>query len=224
MDGNGRWARARNLPNTEGHKAGIQPLREVIQSCGELNIPVLTVFAFSSENWQRPEEEVSTLMSLFIESLTNEIDELHEKSVQLRVIGGRDKFSEQLRERMEYCEHLTQDNTRLVLTIAVDYGGRWDIVQSAKKMASSLLAGEINIADIDESIFAKGISNSDLPDPDLCIRTGGDYRISNFLLWQFAYTEIIVNPCLWPEYNSERFREDLSTYAERERRFGKSGV
>jgi undecaprenyl diphosphate synthase len=223
MDGNGRWARARNLPNSEGHKAGIDPLRSVIETCGELAIPALTVFAFSSENWQRPEKEVSALMNLFVESLTREIDELNEKSVQLRVIGRRNQFKPELLERMAYCENLTKDNKRLVLTIAVDYGGRWDIAQATQKIAQQCLNGEITPDQINEQSLGGFISNADLPEPDLCIRTGGESRISNFLLWQFAYTELLVNEILWPDYGREVFIKDLKEYAERERRFGQSG-
>lgn len=223
MDGNGRWARARNLANSEGHKAGILPLRAIIEKCGELGIPALTVFAFSSENWQRPDDEVSALMSLFVECLTREIDNLHEKSVQLRVIGGREKFSQNLQERMRYCEQLTANNTRLVFTIAVDYGGRWDITQAAKHLAAKVALGELLVEDIDEQMLDQYMCNADLVEPDICIRTGGEYRISNFLLWQFAYTEFIVNDCLWPDYSLDKFSQDLQRYTQRERRFGQSG-
>lgn len=223
MDGNGRWARARNLPNSEGHKAGILPLRLIIEKCGELGIPALTVFAFSSENWQRPDDEVNSLMSLFVECLTREIDDLHQKSVQLRVIGGREKFSADLKERMAYCEQLTANNKRLVFTIAVDYGGRWDIAQASKHVAQLAVSGNLLVEDIDEFLLDKYMSNADLPEPDICIRTGGEYRISNFLLWQFAYTEFIVNDCLWPDYSVDKFSEDLQRFTKRERRFGQSG-
>jgi len=223
MDGNGRWARARNLPNSEGNKAGILPLRLIIERCGELGIPALTVFAFSSENWQRPDDEVNALMSLFVECLTREIDDLHAKSVQLRVIGGRDKFSPDLKERMAYWERLTENNSRLVFTIAVDYGGRWDITQAAKNLAQSVAEGKLAVEDINESMLGNNMMNSDLPEPDICIRTGGEYRISNFLLWQFAYTEFIVNECLWPDYSLDKFTHDLKRFTERDRRFGQSG-
>lgn len=223
MDGNGRWARARNLMNSDGHKAGIEPLRGIIEACAELGISALTVFAFSSENWQRPEQEVNALMSLFVESLAQEIDELNEKSVALRVIGRRDQFQPELIERMNYCENITKKNKRLILTIAVDYGGRWDIVEAAKSLASKCLEDKLQLSDINEQLFSETVCNGDLPDPDLCIRTGGEYRISNFLLWQFAYTELLVNDCLWPDYSRERFIEDLAVFSERERRFGQSG-
>lgn len=223
MDGNGRWARARNLSNSEGHRAGIEPLRGIIEACAELGVSALTVFAFSSENWQRPDQEVKALMNLFVESLTSEIDELHKKSVALRVIGRRDQFQTDLLERMRYCEQLTKQNERLTLTIAVDYGGRWDIVQAAKLIAERCVEGKLVPSEIDEPLFASLISNSDLPDPDLCIRTGGEYRISNFLLWQFAYTELLINECLWPDYTREKFVDDLKIFSDRERRFGQSG-
>jgi len=221
MDGNGRWARTRNLPTSEGHKAGILPLRLIIEKCGELGIPALTVFAFSSENWQRPDEEVNALMSLFVECLTREIDDLHAKSVQLRVIGGREKFSADLKERMAYCENLTANNTRLVFTIAVDYGGRWDITQATKVLAQEVADGKLSPDDINEDLLGQHMANSDITEPDLCIRTGGEYRISNFLLWQFAYTEFVVNDCLWPDYSLDKFMQDLTNYTERDRRFGK---
>lgn len=223
MDGNGRWARARNLPNSDGHRAGLAPLRSVIEYCGETDIPALTVFAFSSENWQRPDDEVSSLMSLFVESLTREIDDLHAKGVQLRLIGARDKFSADLLQRMDYCEQLTSSNSHLVFTIAIDYGGRWDIAKAAKALAHEVQLGKLNADDIDEDLLAKQICNADLAEPDICIRTGGEYRISNFLLWQFAYTEFIINDCLWPEYTREIFEQDLKAFTERERRFGQSG-
>ncbi len=223
MDGNGRWARARNLSNSEGHKAGIEPLRSVIECCGEIGIEALTVFAFSSENWARPDEEVSNLMSLFVESLTREIDELHEKSVQLRVIGRRDQFSSDLCERMAYCEDLTKNNSRLILTIAVDYGGRWDIAQAAQALAKEVKDGKLSPENVDEELLGTRISNADVPEPDICIRTGGEYRISNFLLWQFAYTEFIVSESLWPDYGRDVFIEDLKQFGNRERRFGQSG-
>ncbi len=223
MDGNGRWARARNLKNSDGHKAGIEPLRCIIETCAELGIPALTVFAFSSENWQRPEQEVQALMGLFIESLTREIQELNEKSVALRVIGRRDQFQPELVERMNYCEQLTRNNKRLTLTIAVDYGGRWDIVQAAKNVAQQCVDGKLKASEVTEELFSDLLCNADLPDPDLCIRTGGDYRISNFLLWQFAYTELLVNDCLWPDYTREKFLRDLEVFSDRERRFGQSG-
>lgn len=223
MDGNGRWARQRNLSNSHGHKAGIEPLRTVIGSCVELGVQALTAFAFSSENWKRPDDEVNTLMNLFLESLASEIDELHEKSVQLRLIGARDKFRPELLERIHYCQQLTQDNTKLVLSIAVDYGGRWDISEASKKLARDVISGDVDPDEIDEHVLGAYISNSDLPDPDLCIRTGGEYRISNFLLWQFAYTELLVNDVLWPDYTRELFIKDLQTFVERERRFGQSG-
>jgi undecaprenyl diphosphate synthase len=223
MDGNGRWARARNLSNSEGHKAGLGPLRSVIESCGELGIQALTVFAFSSENWKRPDQEVSSLMQLFMDSLENEIDELNQKQVQLRVIGSRRKFDSALKQQMSKCEALTESNNGLVFSIAVDYGGRWDIVEAAKSLAEDCVSGKLQVENISEEDFASRTNNADLPDPDLCIRTGGEYRISNFLLWQFAYTELLVNECLWPDYGKEKFLEDLNTFAERERRFGQSG-
>jgi undecaprenyl diphosphate synthase len=223
MDGNGRWARARNLSNSDGHRAGLAPLRSVIEYCGEVNIPALTVFAFSSENWQRPDDEVSALMNLFVESLTGEIDDLHEKGVQLRLIGARDKFTPELLKKMDYCEQLTASNSHLVFTIAIDYGGRWDIAQAAKSLAQKVQTGKLDADDINETLLAEHICNSDLPEPDICIRTGGEYRISNFLLWQFAYTEFVVNECLWPEYSREIFEQDLKVFTDRERRFGQSG-
>jgi len=223
MDGNGRWARQRNLSNSYGHKAGIEPLRTVLETCAELGIEALTAFAFSSENWKRPEEEVKGIMSLFLDALEKEIDELNKKAIQFRIIGARDKFSPELKKRMLYCEDLTKDNQRMVMTIAVDYGGRWDITEAARKLAADVKAGKLEPEDIDEALLSENVANSDLPDPDLCIRTGGESRISNFLLWQFAYTEIIVNDILWPDYSREIFLKDLEIFAERERRFGQSG-
>ncbi len=223
MDGNGRWARARQLSNSEGHRAGLAPLRAVIECCGELGIQALTVFAFSSENWKRPDQEVNALMQLFMDSLEKEIDELNAKQVQLRMIGSRVKFDAALQAQMRRCEALTQSNTGLVFSIAVDYGGRWDISEAAKKLAQDCVDGKLKPQHINEAALAEHICNADLPDPDVCIRTGGEHRISNFLLWQFAYTELLVNECLWPDYGREKFIEDLHHFAERERRFGQSG-
>jgi len=222
MDGNGRWARAQGLKNSAGHKAGIEPLRNIIALSAAKGIQALTVFAFSSENWQRPDDEVSTLMNIFVESLTNEIDELHAKSVQLRIIGKREQFEQDLIERMVYCEQLTSKNKGLIFTIAVDYGGRWDIVNASKRLAQQVVEGKLSAAEIDETVFSRYLCNHDLPDPDLCIRTGGEYRISNFLLWQFAYTEFVVSDCLWPDFDSAAYEQALQEYTQRDRRFGQS--
>ena len=222
MDGNGRWARSQGLKNSAGHKAGIEPLRSIIEFSALKGIKALTVFAFSSENWQRPDDEVSTLMNIFVQSLTKEIDELHAKSVQLRIIGKREQFEQGLIERIDYCEQLTSNNDGLIFTIAVDYGGRWDIVNATKSLAQEVAEGKLSVAEIDENVFSRHLCNSDVVDPDLCIRTGGEYRISNFLLWQFAYTEFVVSDCLWPDFDCSRYQQALLEYAQRDRRFGQS--
>ncbi len=220
MDGNGRWARARGLPRAAGHKAGIKPVRMTIEQCGQRGIEALTLFAFSSENWQRPTEEVSTLFGLFLDALDREIAELHEKSVRLRFIGDRERLSPALVSRMAAAEALTARNNGLKLQIAVSYGGRWDLVQATRALAERCLRGELASDAIDERALGESLALGDLPDPDLFIRTGGERRISNFLLWNLAYTELCFTECLWPEFDVAELESALASFARRERRFG----
>ena len=220
MDGNGRWAEARGLPRPAGHKEGVRPVRLVIEECTKRSIGALTLFAFSSENWRRPTTEVGTLMQLFLESMDREVDDLHKNKVRLRFIGERRQLSVKLQARMAASEELTAGNPGLRLQVAVSYGGRWDIVQAARKLAAAVANGSLAVADIDETRFARELSLGDVPDPDLFIRTGGDHRISNFLLWNLAYTELHVSETLWPDFDVPDFDAALASFAGRERRFG----
>jgi undecaprenyl diphosphate synthase len=220
MDGNGRWAEARGLPRHAGHKEGVRPVRMCIEECGRRGIGALTLFAFSSENWQRPTNEVGTLMQLFLESMEREVDDLHKNKVRLRFIGERRQLSVKLQARMAASEELTSGNPGLKLQVAVSYGGRWDILQAARKVAAAVASGALAVDDIDETRFARELSLGDVPDPDLFIRSGGDHRISNFLLWNLAYTELHVCETLWPDFEVPDFEAALAAFAGRERRFG----
>lgn len=222
MDGNNRWAKKRHLPGLAGHKAGVHSVRQTIEACVELGVDVLTLFAFSSENWKRPEKEVSGLMDLFLLSLDREVKKLHRHGIRLRIIGDRSRFSEKLQKRMSDAELLTQNNSRLILNVAANYGGRWDIVDAAKKITQSCLRGEINLEDIDEHSFNNMTSLADVPAPDLCIRTGGEQRISNFLIWQMAYTELYFCDCYWPDFGKADLQKAIDSYSNRQRRFGKT--
>ena len=220
MDGNGRWAEARGLPRHAGHKEGVRPVRMCIEECGRRGIGALTLFAFSSENWQRPTNEVGTLMQLFLESMEREVDDLHKNQVRLRFIGERRQLSVKLQARMAASEALTAGNPGLKLQVAVSYGGRWDILQAARKVAAAVASGALAVDEIDEARFARELSLGDVPDPDLFIRSGGDHRISNFLLWNLAYTELHVCETLWPDFEVPDFEAALASFAGRERRFG----
>jgi undecaprenyl diphosphate synthase len=223
MDGNGRWAAARGEPRHAGHKAGIGPVRMTIEECGRRGIPALTLFAFSSENWRRPAEEVTSLMGLFMDALDREVAELHKNRVRLRVIGDRKQLSIRLQSRIAAAEELTAKNDGLQLQLAVSYGGRWDIVQAAQSLARRCAEGSLSVSDIDEARFAEALQLASLPDPDLFIRTGGERRISNFLLWNLAYTELYFSDRLWPDFDLDEFNAALAYFAARERRFGLTG-
>jgi len=220
MDGNGRWAEARGLPRHAGHKEGVRPVRMCIEECSRRKIGALTVFAFSSENWRRPTVEVGSIMQLFLDSIDRELDELHRNGVRLRFIGDRQALSVRLQSRMAAGEQLTVANPGLKLQVAVSYGGRWDILQAARKLAAAAASGALRAEDIDEARFARELALGEVPDPDLFIRTGGDHRISNFLLWNLAYTEIHVSEVLWPDFDLAHFEAALAWFASRERRFG----
>ncbi|MEL1263897.1 polyprenyl diphosphate synthase [Pseudoxanthomonas putridarboris] len=220
MDGNGRWAERRRRPRAIGHRAGARAVNVCIDFCLERGIDALTLFAFSSENWGRPEEEVGALMKLFLGALDREVDELHRRGVRVRFIGERERFAADIHQRMQAAEALTAGNTRLHLNIAASYGGRQDIAQAARALAADALAGRLRVEDIDESALDARISLADLPAPDLFIRTGGDHRISNFLLWQLAYTELWFTDVLWPDLDADLLQRALDDYARRERRFG----
>jgi len=218
MDGNGRWAKRRLMPRVAGHRKGVEALRGVIRACAERGVSHLTVFAFSSENWRRPQEEVTLLMELFMRALENEVARLHENGIRFRVIGDLTGFSERIQTLISDAEALTRDNTRLTFTVAANYGGRWDIVQAVKRlMLSGAVAGSIN-----EATLAEQLSMADAPEPDLFIRTGGEQRISNFLLWQLAYTELYFTDALWPDFDAAALDAAIASYRTRERRFGRT--
>ena len=220
MDGNGRWAEARGQPRHAGHKEGVRPVRMCIEECARRGVGALTLFAFSSENWRRPTIEVSSLMQLFLDALDREVADLHKNKVRLRFIGDRHALSVKLQSRMAASEELTAGNDGLKLQVAVSYGGRWDIVQAARKLASQVASGVLKADAIDEERFAGELALGGIADPDLFIRTGGDHRISNFLLWNLAYTEIHVCDTLWPDFDVAQLEAALASFAGRERRFG----
>jgi len=220
MDGNGRWAEQRRRPRSFGHKAGVDATRKVVESCLKRGIPALTIFAFSSENWNRPRTEVKGLMNLFLRSLNREVDELHANGVCLRFIGQVSDFSEPLRTGMRQVEATTRDNKEMRLSIAVNYGGRWDIVNAARQLAEKAATGNLDPATIDEQGFGQHCCLADLPEPDLLIRTGGEMRISNFLLWQLAYTEFYFSKVLWPDFDDAELERAITAFRSRQRRFG----
>jgi undecaprenyl diphosphate synthase len=220
MDGNGRWARKRFLPRVAGHKAGVETVRTVIKRAMEKGIEVLTLFAFSRENWRRPPYEVSFLLDLFLHMLENEIQKLHEQGIQLRVIGDRYQFEDKLQVQINQAEQLTANNTKLKLIIAANYGGQWDITQAIKQIGLEIEAGRLTSQQVTADIVARFLSLGTLPSPDLFIRTSGEQRISNFLLWDLAYTELYFTEVFWPDFNEEEFDKALAFYANRERRFG----
>ncbi|AEL06535.1 di-trans,poly-cis-decaprenylcistransferase [Xanthomonas campestris pv. raphani] len=220
MDGNGRWAQRRRRPRVIGHRAGARAVNRTIDFCLDKGVSALTLFAFSSENWGRPQDEVDALMKLFLHALDREVEELQRRGVQVRFIGDRSRFTAPLRDRMAGAERITAANTRLVLSIAASYGGRQDIAMAARALAVEVAAGRLQPEQIDEALLASRVALADLPAPDLFIRTGGDTRISNFLLWQLAYTELWFTETLWPEFDAGVLQQALDDYAGRERRFG----
>jgi len=216
MDGNGRWAKKRFLPRVAGHKRGLDAVRDTVKACSELGVEFLTLFAFSTENWRRPEEEVSFLMELFFVALEREVERLHRNNIRLKVVGARERFSPAILARIDAAESLTAGNTGLTLTIAADYGGRWDVLQAVNGL---LAKGVTQIAEAD---IAANLSTAYAPEPDLFIRTGGEQRISNFLLWQLAYSELYFTDLLWPDFGREALTAALDSFAARERRFGRT--
>jgi len=223
MDGNGRWARARQKPRHAGHRAGVKSVRSTVEAAAAHGVECLTLFAFSSENWGRPEEEVSSLMSLFVEALRRQVAELHRNNVRLRFVGAREQLSPGLVKKIAAAEEKTRWNTGLLLNVAVAYGGRWDIVEAAKHLAKKVASGEMPVDEIDEAVFASVLQLSDCPEPDLLIRTGGEQRISNFLLWNLAYAELWFTDVLWPEFDKQQFEHALRYFAQKQRRFGQTG-
>ena len=223
MDGNGRWARSRGKARHAGHRAGVKAVRATVEAAAEKGVGYLTLFAFSSENWARPAEEVSSLMSLFVEALRREVAELHRNNVRLRFVGALDQLSGGLQKKIAEAESKTAGNSGLFLNVAVAFGGRWDIVNAARSLASSAAAGDIDVASIDDETFARGLQLADIPDPDLLIRTGGEQRISNFLLWNLAYAELWFTDVLWPDFDKAEFDRALVFFAGKQRRYGHTG-
>ena len=220
MDGNGRWARQRKLPRTVGHKEGVKATQEIIKSCGEAGVKYLTLFAFSSENWQRPRNEVSALMDLFLHSLKSEVNNLVENGICLKFFGDKHAFSKSLCEQIIHAEELTSKNDKLFLNIAANYGGKWDILQAIRKIINDVENGKIVSKDIDEGLLEKYLVTKNMPAPDLFIRTGGEMRISNFLLWQLAYTELFFTETLWPEFSRKELEDAFQNFRHRKRRYG----
>ena len=223
MDGNGRWARRRALPRHAGHRSGVGSVKKIVELAAERGVKYLTLFAFSSENWARPREEVSKLMGLFVEALQREVDELHRNNVRLEFIGAREQLQAGLIEKIAAAEVQTAGNTGLRLIVAVAYGGRWDIVRATQLLAGKVAAGELDVSDIDDEALAAQLQLANVPDPDLLIRTGGEQRISNFLMWNLAYAELYFCDTLWPDFGDRDFDEALAFYAVRQRRYGHTG-
>ncbi len=223
MDGNGRWASKRHLPRFAGHRAGVTRVREMVRVCNQRGVQVLTLFAFSSENWRRPSQEVDLLMGLFISTLRRETRDLHRNNVKLRVVGERSAFPVRLQEQIQAAEAQTANNTGLQLVVAANYGGRWDVADTARRLASQVAAGELLPEAITAEYFGRAVCLGDLPEPDLFIRTGGEQRISNYLLWQLAYTELYFTDTLWPDFGEAAFDEAVLWFSSRQRRFGRTG-
>jgi undecaprenyl diphosphate synthase len=223
MDGNGRWAKQLGRPRASGHQAGFSTTREIVEACGRQQIEALTLFAFSSENWKRPQQEVGLLLDLFLRALKSEVSKLCENNVRIRFIGDRAAFQPKLQREMDRAETLTKDNSGLKLSIAVNYGGRWDIVNAARQLAFQVRDNELDPAAIDQELFSQHVSLADVSEPDLFIRTGGEKRISNYLLWHLAYTELYFTDVLWPDFSDVELGKALDFYASRQRRFGLTG-
>ena len=224
MDGNGRWSERQGKHRIFGHKHGVKALRKTITFARDNKLEALTIFAFSSENWKRPEQEVSMLMELFFIVLGREIKKLHKSNIKLNIIGDISGFSDRLQKKVHEGQELTKNNTGLALNVAANYGGRWDMTNATRKIAAQVQNGELNLDDIDETLVGKTLTLGDLPDVDLMIRTGGDYRISNFLLWQLAYAELYFTDVLWPDFDGEAFQLALDVFSGKERRFGQTSA
>ena len=223
MDGNGRWAQKRFMPRAFGHQAGVKAVRKIVEHCAQHGVEVLTLFAFSSENWRRPKEEVSLLMSLFVETLQREIDTLDKNGIRIRFIGDRSAFPEILQEKMRVGETQTKANKALTLVIAANYGGHWDMCQAFQKVIDKMADGELYKQPISPQLIEEHLSTAGLPDPDLFIRTGGEERVSNFLLWQLAYTEFYFTTTLWPDFDQKSLDDAINSFKSRQRRFGHTG-
>ena len=222
MDGNGRWAELHGNNRIYGHRQGVEAVRSIVEGAGEIGVEYLTLYAFSTENWCRPKEEVNALMSLLVDAIVQEIDNLNEKNVKMMVIGNIDSFPDQVQSKLREAIQDTSSNTGLNLILALSYSGRWDIIQATKQLIRAAINGEITESQFDESVFESHLSTSGIPDPELLIRTSGEYRLSNFLLWQSAYSEFYFTPILWPDFRKENLFEAIRDFQCRERRFGKT--
>lgn len=220
MDGNGRWARSKGYSRVFGHRQGVASVRDTVESCGQLGVKFLTLYTFSTENWKRPKSEVTILMKLLIKALKDETDRLHENNVRLVTTGDMNTLPDKVRQELEEAIEKTADNKLMTLNLALSYSGRWDIISAIKKMHSEFKKGKLKSEDITEKNFSSFLATKDIPDPDLMIRTGGEYRISNFLLWQLAYTEIYIDDVFWPDFRREHLYKAIKEYQNRERRFG----
>ncbi len=223
MDGNGRWAQKRLMPRIMGHHAGVKAVRKIVEYCAKENIEVLSLFAFSSENWRRPKDEVSLLMELFMATLQSEVDKLDRNNIRLKIIGDKSAFPDKLQVKIREAETQTQGNSGLTLVIAANYGGRWDVTQATRKIIDGINRGEIQEQEISEQLISQHLVTGDLPEPDLFIRTGGEERISNFLLWQLAYTELYFTDELWPDFDQNQLEKAIRSFKGRQRRFGHTG-
>lgn len=220
MDGNGRWAKKRNLPRIAGHKEGVESVRDIVEVCGQLGVKYLTLYAFSTENWKRPKEEISMLMRLLMRALRDETDKLHRNNVRVHTIGDIETLPQEVQDELFDAIEKTKDNTGLHLYLALSYSGRWDLTEAIKRLADDVHRGKIKTEYITEEVISQYLSTKNVPDPDLLIRTSGEFRISNFLLWQLAYSEIYISPVYWPEFRRKYLYEAISDYQKRERRFG----
>ena len=222
MDGNGRWAKSRHQPRFMGHRAGVKSVEKIVKHCVNSQIEVLSLFVFSSENWRRPSKEVSLLMELFAVALKQQTKRIQKNNARLRIIGDTSKFSTSLQKQIREAQSVTENNTGLTINIAANYGGRWDITQSVQQLAERVKQGTLNVDEITEAHIAAGLSTADIPEPDLFIRTGGEQRVSNFMLWQMAYTEFYFTDTLWPDFDEQVLDTAINSFAQRERRFGKT--
>ncbi len=221
MDGNGRWAKKRGLPRVAGHKRGVDTVKEIVEACAEIGVKFLTLYTFSTENWKRPKDEVSTLMRLLLNSLRDRVNELNDNDIRLTTIGNIDALPVAVRKQLEFDIERTKNNKKMVLNLALSYSGRWELLEAIKQITDSAVQGKIKSVDIDEKIVSSFLTTKDIPDPDLVIRTSGEFRVSNFLLWQIAYSEFIITETLWPDFSKFDLYDAIKIFQKRERRFGK---
>lgn len=221
MDGNGRWAKKRGLPRVAGHKRGVDTVKDIVEACAEIGVKYLTLYTFSTENWKRPKDEVSTLMRLLLNSLRDRVDELCKNDIKLTTIGDTDALPYEVQKQLKADIERTKNNKKMVLNLALSYSGRWEILEAVKKISRAVEKGDIKADEINEQMFSKFLTTKDLPDPDLVIRTSGEFRVSNFLLWQIAYSEFVITDIYWPDFNRHHLYESIRAFQKRERRFGK---